>query len=434
MTTQHNGIDLTTGFQLRSPHRPTRTVRPDRAEDLASAVAAACRDGRRIAVQATGHGRTAGADDVVLISTGALSDVRIDPAARSARIEAGATWGSVIAAAADHGLAPLSGSFPGVGAVGYTLGGGSGLLSPSYGYAADRVRAVELITVDGKPRRVTADSDPELFWGLRGAGGNLGVVAALEVELFAVRSVLGGAVAYDLGRDPGLLTAWRDWADRLPEQVLAAATVLSYPELARFPAQLRGRHIARLQLCWPEPDRDLAADHLAELRGLGTPLQDTIGELRYAQSGSIFAEPDRPHAYRGTGWLLGGLPEVALETLASTAGPRAGAMCITGLRRISGAMRRPPAVPDAIGLRQARWSFNVLSPHDPESDDGITAVHRGVLEPWQQSIIGRSLNFTFDPLRPDEVAGAYDPAAVPRLRALREEVDPERMIIAQHAL
>ncbi|GGV38381.1 hypothetical protein GCM10010182_73320 [Actinomadura cremea] len=154
-----------------------------------------------------------------------MSGVRVDPRARVAWVEA----------AAPHGLAPLSGGFPGVGAVSYTLGGGVGLLARRYGFAADHVRRFDLVTLDARLRRVTADSDPDLFWALRGGGGNFGVVTGMEVDLFPVARVYGGNLSFDVGLVPGVLEAWRGWTGTVPEEMTSAVTILTYPDLPMLP-------------------------------------------------------------------------------------------------------------------------------------------------------------------------------------------------------
>ncbi|GAA2937121.1 hypothetical protein GCM10020221_36090 [Streptomyces thioluteus] len=153
----------------------------------------------------------------MLISTAAMRGVTVDPVARTARAWRPAPRSRTSSTPPRrHGLAPLNGSSPGVGAVGYVLGGGLGLLARQFGYAADHVRAVELVTPDGRPRRVTEDSDPELFWGLRGAGANFGVVTAVELGLVRVTRVHGGELVFDLARTPDLLDVHRRWTRELP--------------------------------------------------------------------------------------------------------------------------------------------------------------------------------------------------------------------------
>ena len=183
------------GFQRAIEHRPALIVPATGADDVRAAVELATGEGRPVAVKATGHGVTVGADDTaVLITTDRMTGVRIDAERRVAYVEAGVRWGQVIEQAAANGLAPLSGSSPEVGAVAYTLGGGLGLMSRRYGYAADHVRSVDVVTADGLARHVTPDGrdgDADLFWALRGGRDNFGVVTAVEVDLVPVgRSAL----------------------------------------------------------------------------------------------------------------------------------------------------------------------------------------------------------------------------------------------------
>ncbi len=166
----------------------------------------------KIAVQGSGHGLTQGIDGGVLIATRRFNGVRVDASAKTAWIEAGATWQDVLTATAPYGLAPLSGSFPGVGAVAYTLGGGLGLMARKFGYAADHVHRIEVVTPDGVRRN--AQDDPDLFWALRGGGGNFGVVTGLEIDLFDVPTLYGGSLYYDLAEHPHALESWREWTAR----------------------------------------------------------------------------------------------------------------------------------------------------------------------------------------------------------------------------
>src|SRR5262245_60819713 len=193
------------GFQTAVRHAPVVVVAASSVEDVVEAVRLARARDVRLAVQATGHGARAPADGV-LVTTRRMSGVRIDPVARTAWVEAGARWSAVIEQAATHGLAPLAGSSPGVGAVGYTMGGGFGLLGRTFGYAADHVRALDVVTADGVARHVTATSEPDLFWALRGGGEPLAVVTSMEIALVPVPVVHGGGLHFDAAHGPAVLS------------------------------------------------------------------------------------------------------------------------------------------------------------------------------------------------------------------------------------
>ena len=185
-------------WNLLADQRPEAVVLAEGADDVAATVRFARDNGLRVAVQATGHAALgiASFEDTILLKTSRMNGVEVDPDARRARVDAGAIWGDVAAAAAGHGLAGLSGSARDVGVVGYTLGGGHGWLARKHGIASNNVRAVDLVTADGEHVRADQDQNPDLFWALRGGGGSFGVVTSLEFD--------SGAAPRGVRRDGGL--------------------------------------------------------------------------------------------------------------------------------------------------------------------------------------------------------------------------------------
>ncbi|ASU80113.1 FAD-binding oxidoreductase [Actinopolyspora erythraea] len=424
----------TTGFQLLDPHRPDVVVEAADESDVRAAVEFATHSGTRLAVQATGHGRGAALRGGVLLDTHRMSGVRVDPKARTAWVEAGADWQRVIEAAAPHGLAPPSGSFPGVGAVSYALGGGVGLLARRHGFVADHVRRLDVVTPDGTHRRVSAYEEPELFWGVRGGGGNFGVVTGMEIALLPVRRIYGGGLFFDLARVPEVLRAWRDWTGTVPEEMTSAATMLPYPDVAGVPEALRGRHVAQLQFSYLGSAEE--GERLVEpLRGLGAPLRDTLRELPYSESGTVFDEPDQPHGYRGGNLLLAGASDRELSELVERTGPSAPVMCVTGIRHLGGALARQPEVPNAVGHRAAGFSLGVLSPVEPGAgEDETRKRHDEVLALFEGRAHGHSLNFSYGSLEPERVSTAFDPATYRRLAELKARYDPDAMLHTNHPI
>lgn len=421
------------GFQRNATHHPDVVVAAASEQDIRAAVTLAADRGMRVAVQASGHGLAAAMDGGVLISTRRMHRVGVDAATRTAWVEAGATWRHVIEAAAPHGLAPLSGSSPGVGAVSYTLGGGVGLLARRFGFAADHVRRIDLVTPGGRLLQVTAGSDPELFWALRGGGGNFGVVTGIQIELMPVTGIYGGGLFYDVGDQPGVLEAWRRWTQQLPEEMTSAVAMLPFPDVPMVPEQLRGRHVAQLQIAYSGSAAD-ARRLLEPLRALGQPLRDTLRELPYTESGAVFDEPDSPHAYRSSSLLLRDLDPRLLRRLPELAGPSAPVMCVIGLRHLGGALARPPRVPNAVGHRDAGYSLMVLSPVAPDGEEVVRATHSVVLGPFAGQAVGRSLNFSYGPLSAEEVREGFAPRDYRRLTALKARCDPLGMLHGNHPL
>ncbi|MEW2352286.1 FAD-binding oxidoreductase [Spirillospora sp. NPDC029432] len=422
-----------TGYQLLSPHRAAVIVGATSAEDVRAAVAYAAGNGLKVAVQASGHGLAGALEGGVLITTGRMSGVRVDPAARTAWIEAGAKWEQVVAAAAPHGLAPPAGSAPSVGAVSYTLGGGVGLLARRHGFAADHVRRFEIVTADGRLREVTAESDPDLFWALRGGGGNFGAVTGVEIGLFPVESVYAGVLHFDVGQVPDVLDGWRRWTATVPEETTSGVAMLVYPHLPMIPEPLRGRHVAQIQIFHLGTPED--GERLVEpLRALGPLMRDSLRERPLAEAGEAFEEPVRPHAYRSDNRLVTGLSPAALAGLVKAAGPSAPVMCVVGLRHLGGALARPPADPGPVGHRDAAYLVSVLSPVEPGEERTARDLHREALAPFEDAALGRSLNFAFGPLDEDQVRTAYAPGDYRRLTELKARYDGGVLFHANHAI
>jgi FAD/FMN-containing dehydrogenase len=209
--------------EVLAANRQCLIVVPESAADVRAAVTFADGQNRAVLVKSTGHQMVGQAHGAVVIATRRLNDMTIDAVGHTARVGAGAMWSEVIEEAAKAGPAPLNGSNPTVGVAGYTLGGGlSPTLGRSHGYAADHVRSLDVVTAGGELRQVDAESEPDLFWALRGGKGNFAVVTALEFELFPVSRLYGGAIYFpgeqtaDGPGPPGTRALRRPWSRRSP--------------------------------------------------------------------------------------------------------------------------------------------------------------------------------------------------------------------------
>lgn len=419
------------GFQTGFAQRPDVVFAATHTDDVVAAVTYAAGAGLPIGVQATGHGLPDVSTGGVLISTRRMDEVAVDPAARTARIGAGVRWGQVVTAAAEHGLAPLNGSAPSVGAVSYTLGGGLGILGREFGYAADHVRSLDVVTADGTPRHVTADGEPELFWGLLGGGANLGVVTALEIGLVPVTRLYGGALTFD-GRavDPAAaLRAYTDWTSSLPDEVTSSVAALVYPDLPMLPEALRGRYLVTVRVAYTGGVEE-GERLVAPLRAIGPAFSDSLRELPYTESHTIHDDPDFPHAYYGESRMLDGLDTAGLERILSRTGPAADRMHVVQLNHLGGALAR--TAPNAVPHRDARWLLRLLSPLDGRDGvEGATDRERlrefyaDVLTGVDPHVVGRSLNFSF--AGGDRPKGLYDDGTQKRLAGLKATYDPANL-------
>ncbi|WP_086818508.1 FAD-binding oxidoreductase [Allokutzneria sp. NRRL B-24872] len=413
ITPDHPAYDAErAGFQTAFEHRPAVIIAATSAEDVRAAVELAAERHLTVAVKATGHGREGSAEGHLLISTSRMTGVRVDAERRTARVEAGAQWRHVIEAAAPHGLAPLSGSAPEVGVVGYTLGGGLGLLAREFGFAADHVRTVDVATPDARLVRVTADSDPDLFWALRGGRDGFGVVTAIEVDLVPVSTIYGGGLYFDLERVPDAVNGYLAWTATVPERLTSSVGVYFAPDLPMFPEPLRGRSIAHVRIACTGEDGD---ELVAPLRALGPRVIDKLGEMPFADAGSIYDDPTHPHSYLGDNALLTELTEHALRDVLALAD-----QYIVDIRHLGGALSREPEVPNAVGHRAAQYVLRVISPFDGGDPTSVHTGQRKVLDAVNEWTIGRSLNFVYGST--DAEAGSFEPGDLLRLRELRNRV------------
>ncbi|MFD3420181.1 FAD-binding protein [Streptomyces decoyicus] len=364
------------GFQLAYRHRPDVIVGAECAGDVVAAVGFARAQGLPVAVQATGHGLSAATDGGLLISTRRMAGVRVDAAARTARVEAGVVWGQVVEAAAPYGLAPLNGSSPGVGVISYTLGGGVGVLARTYGFAADQVRSVDLVTADARQLHVTADSDPELFRALLGGGHGLGVVTAMEFGLVPVARLYGGQLVFGGERIDAALAAYPDWTATVPDELTSSLALIVYPDLPQLPEPLRGRYLAQIRIAYTGSAEE-GERLVAPLRAVGPRVSDELREMPYADSHTIHRDPSDPHAYDGDNALLSGLDAAALHRVAALTGPDAPVMCVVQLNHLGGAMAKrggPDEVAGFVGHRDARFALRLLSPlPGAEAEDDLGA-------------------------------------------------------------
>jgi FAD/FMN-containing dehydrogenase len=204
-------------WNLAVNQHPALIVIAQTADDIAEAVRFADAQDLSIAVQATGHGVIREASDSLLLVTSQLTDVRVDPSTRTAWVSAGAKWGRVLAQTQPFGLAPLLGSSPDVGAIGYTLGGGMGWLARKYGLSTDSVNRFELVTADGEIIRASREENADLSWGLRGGGGNFGVVTGMEIRLYPVTTVYAGNLYYPAQNAREVYAHYRQWIATAPD-------------------------------------------------------------------------------------------------------------------------------------------------------------------------------------------------------------------------
>jgi len=419
-------------WNLAVDERPAVVVEAGSAADVARAVRYARARGMRIAPQGTGHG--AGPleplDGAMLLRTTRMRQVRIDPATRTARAEAGATWADVTVPAGQHGLAALAGSSPDVGVAGYTLGGGLGWLARSYGLAANSVTAAELVTPAGDLVRADAGHESDLFWAIRGGGGSVGVVTALEMRLYPVRELYAGALFFPIARAAEVLHAWREWTATVPDEVTSLAHLLRFPPLPEVPEPLRGRAFAILEAACLA-DAGAGAELTGPLRRLG-PERDTSAMIPAPALGQLNMDPPQPLPNRGDGALLADFPAAAIDALVAVAGPDADtALSSVEVRHLGGALARPAPGGGAQPSIDARYLlFAAGATPAPELVSAVRAQAQAVkdaLAPWHAGYDYYNFEET-----PAPASTVLPPASYRRLQQIKAAYDPGQVIISAH--
>ena len=428
------GFDIaTSGYNTVIATRPAAVVVATGADDVATAVRHAADLGAPLAVRATGHGPSVTPDDTILVATHRMRGVHVDPHRRTAVVEAGTRWIDVLTAADEHGLAPLSGSNPHVGAVGYTTGGGLGLLGRRYGYAADHVRSIDIVTADGVLRRACPDQEPDLFRAVRGGKDNFGIVVRMEIDLMPVSRLLGGGLYFSAERSAPALRAYLEWTEQVPEEMSSSVQMIRYPDLPGVPDELRGRHVTHVRIAWSGATDD-GERLLAPLRAVVPDLGDTVGPLRPIESGSVHHEPDGPISVLDRNTALGKGGASLADTLLDTAGADASAPYFVELRHHGGAYARQPATANAVGGRDAAYLLLSTSVVGPEGPLPLRAAHDLLherLAPWTTG--GAWVNFFgIDDGTAARVATAYEPTEWTRMRDTKGAYDPDNMFRANY--
>jgi len=354
--------------------------------------------------------------------------VEIDPESRRARVEAGVLWMEVTQAAAEHGLAALAGSSPDVGVVGYSLGGGLSWLARKHGLATNSITAVELVTADGRLVRADADNEPELFWAVRGGGGNFGVVTSIDFRLYPITEVYAGWLIWPLERATEVLTAWQEWTETVPDEMTSVGRLLNIPPLPEVPEPLRGRSVVVVEAIYIGDEAE-GAELLAPLRALG-PEIDTVAIMPASALQTLHMDPEEPVPGIGDGMMLDRLTPEAIAKLVDVVGPDSPLLSVE-VRHLGGELGRTSPDNGVLASLEAEYlMFAVGLPMTVEIGEAIerdVALIQRALARWDASRM--YLNFAEQPRSGLSLFGEDGYA---RLRRVKTEIDPDNLFHANH--
>jgi hypothetical protein len=422
-------------WNLVADQRPSAVAFVECGEDIAAVVRFAAENRLRVSGQGTGHGAVAlgSLEDAILVKTERMRRVEVDPEAATARVEAGVLSVELAEAVQQHGLSALPGSSPDVGVVGYHLGGGLSWFGRRYGFACNRVRAIELVTADGEPRTVDAESEPDLFWALRGGGGDYALVAALHLDLVPVADAHAGALLFPAEVGADAVRLWRNWAASVGENVTSVVRFLRPPDLPDVPEQLRNTPLLTIDgACVGDREEGEAA--FAPLLEIGEPIMNTFDQVPPAALCRIHMDPEQPVPGLGHHQVLRELPDEAVDVFVSMAGVDSGTpLLLTEIRQMGGALSRPAENGGALSHLDAEFAMlGIGLPMTPELgqaiDSHLDRLHEAMAL-WAAD--GGYFNFAERACDADAI---LPPDVCSRLADVKRKWDPDGRIIGSHAV
>jgi FAD/FMN-containing dehydrogenase len=420
-------------FNLLLDQHPAAVAFPADAHDVAAAVAYARDAGLRVAPQATAHnqGPLGGMKDTLLLNVRALQEVRVDPGARRVRVGAGVKWDRVAPRLSAHGLAGLHGSSPDVGIAGYSLGGGMGWLARKHGLQANAVTAIEIVTADGELVRADADHHRDLFWALRGGGGNFGVVTAIEFAVHPVDELYAGAMFFPFERSSEVLHTWSALLPTLPDELMSWASLIHFPPIPDVPAFARGRSFAVVMAAYLGTESD-GRSLLRPLRDLG-PARDTFAMVPPVVLGDLAMDPLDPLPIHLTHQLLDALPPETIDELIAKVGPGSGrgeTVTLLQFRHMGGALARETPGAGARATLPGEVSMMALG---VVLDEAADAAVRSALADIGAAVLphqaGHYPNFVEEPA---DASRFFEPHVWDRLREIKALYDPGDLFAGNH--
>ena len=416
------------GWNFAVDQSPALILIAANAQDVQAAVRFARAEGMGVGVQLTGHGMQQPADGNLLIVTSRMTGVHVDAQARTARVEAGVLWKQIVAKATEHGLAPLLGSAPHVGVVGYTLGGGIGWLARKYGLAADSVRSIDIVTADGVLRHASPAENSDLFWGIRGGGGGFGVVTAMEFSLYPVTSLYGGGLMYpgELAREA--LRFYREWIKTVPDELTSSISLAKFPNAPQLPEAMRGKKLVIMRAAYAG-DAATGQALIQPWLNWHAPIGNAFRETPFAEVGTISNDPVNPTPSEHSNELLDELSDGAIDVIVRFMTDDQSPLIFTELRHAGGAIARVHAEANAIGNRDAllymQMSGLALTPEMRTAVETGIQHYKDALKPYLRGNV--YLNFLAGEEARRRAKDGYLPQTYERLVALKAKYDPQNM-------
>jgi FAD/FMN-containing dehydrogenase len=406
--------------------RPLCIVRAASAADVARTVVFARETGLELAVRGGAHS-LAGfgtSEGGIVLDLGQMKGLHIDPVRRLAWAQAGLRAGEYTAAAAEHGLATPFGDTGSVGIAGLTLGGGIGWLVRKYGLTIDALVSVEIVTADGRIVVASATEHPDLFWAVRGGGGNFGVVTRFQFRLYPVSTVLGGALFMPPTRE--VLRGLESAAANAPDALTTISFLMPAPPAPFIPAEIHGRLTLAVMFVYDgDPEAGQAA--LAPFRALATPMAELVMPMPYVGIYEMLkdAEQRTPASHRSL--FLDSLDDAAVDTILERMAAPSSPMAMTQIRILGGALARVPTEATAFAHRDAKVMVVIITPFEDLSEAPVHAAWtREYFEALRPGATGVYSNF-LEVEGETRIREAYPQATYRRLADVKRRYDPTNL-------
>ena len=420
-------------WNARFDHRPDVIARCADSSDVAAALEHARTDGLRVSVKGGGHSYAANsvADGGLLIDLSSMKSIDVDPGARTATIGAGVTCGDLDAVTQEHGLATPTPTVSSVAVGGAALGGGGGYLSRKYGLTIDNVLSARIVTADGRELTSSPSQHPDLFWALRGGGGNFGVVTALQLRLHEVGpQVLSGQIIYPFSQAAHLLRSFRDFMAQAPEELQVYPFMFRIPPIEAFPTEHHGAPVVDFVLCHQDPE---AVDVVQPLRELGETILDAVAPAPYVQVQQGFdANLPAGQRYYSRAHDIPGLTDATIDTVVKHVPEMRGAFTAAYFDPGGGAIARVDSSATAYAGRDVPYGFHILAGWPDATEDesvmGWTADFHAAMAPHATG--GVYVNLLADDEH-DRVPAAYG-GNYARLVELKRNWDPGNVFRSNH--
>jgi FAD/FMN-containing dehydrogenase len=425
--------DARKAWNLVVDQHPALIVIAANAADVQAAVVFGGQEDLGIAVQSGGHGIVQPADGRLLIVTNGMKEIRVNPAAQTAWIAAGAKWGEVLARTQPAGLAPLLGSSPDVGVVGYTLGGGFGWLGRKYGLATDSVHYFELVTADGRLLRASETENSDLFWGLRGGGGGLGIITGMEIQLYPVTTVYGGNLFYPIEAAREVFRRYRDWIVTAPDELTSSVAITNFPPLPMGPEFLRGKSVVMVRGCYCGPI-DQGEALLQSWRDWRAPMIDDWKRMPFSDVATISNDPVDPLPGLATGAWLRELSDEAIDILVETGavGDDPPPLIFAEVRHAGGRIAGVHPGSNAYSHRDAPLLLEMVGVTPTPEAHAFLGQYTGQLKARLAPYLtgGVYMNFLEGAESRQRVRDGFSPQSYRRLAQLKAAYDPDHRLHA----